>query len=204
MPEDRQQQGLGDSIPANIAGMRRRVGSPAAIKTAAPRRVRTDPGPDRGAFGCSDEGVILLRRLFKQSIEAVQNGQDPWASSEIRPKTKSFASCRASTNSIRRNSTLTHLGPDSSARQCSGRSFSDAKQQNGFYVHGETVGLKLKEELAKIVKQQGEFMDDMRRTKSPLKTAYDRFMESQVSRSWRAGTLPTCAKPSAVLEATGR
>ena len=25
----------------------------------------------------SDEGVILLRRMFKQSIDAVQQGQDP-------------------------------------------------------------------------------------------------------------------------------
>ena len=28
-------------------------------------------------LGVSDEGVILLRRMFKQSIEAVQNGKDP-------------------------------------------------------------------------------------------------------------------------------
>jgi 5,5'-dehydrodivanillate O-demethylase len=28
-------------------------------------------------LGVSDEGVILLRRLFKQCIEAVQKGQDP-------------------------------------------------------------------------------------------------------------------------------
>jgi len=28
-------------------------------------------------LGVSDEGVILLRRMFKESIEAVQDGQDP-------------------------------------------------------------------------------------------------------------------------------
>jgi hypothetical protein len=29
----------------------------------------------------------------------------------------------------------------------------DAKQQNDFYIQGESAGLKLKEELAKIMKQ---------------------------------------------------
>jgi 5,5'-dehydrodivanillate O-demethylase len=28
-------------------------------------------------LGVSDEGVILLRKMFKQSIEAVQRGEDP-------------------------------------------------------------------------------------------------------------------------------
>ena len=28
-------------------------------------------------LGVSDEGVILLRRMFKQSIEAWQQGEDP-------------------------------------------------------------------------------------------------------------------------------
>jgi 5,5'-dehydrodivanillate O-demethylase oxygenase subunit len=28
-------------------------------------------------LGVSDEGVILLRKMFKQSIEAVQRGRDP-------------------------------------------------------------------------------------------------------------------------------
>jgi 5,5'-dehydrodivanillate O-demethylase len=31
----------------------------------------------REHLGVSDEGVILLRKLFKQCIDAVENGQDP-------------------------------------------------------------------------------------------------------------------------------
>ncbi len=31
----------------------------------------------REHLGVSDEGVILLRKLFKQSIDAVKGGQDP-------------------------------------------------------------------------------------------------------------------------------
>jgi hypothetical protein len=35
-------------------------------------------------LGVSDEGVILLRRMFKESIDAVQNGQTPSALFAIR------------------------------------------------------------------------------------------------------------------------
>ena len=94
IPEDRQHEGLGDSIQANIAGMRRRVGSRAAIRTT----LRGGQGPvlDRTAehLGVSDEGVILLRRLFKECIRSVERDKIRWGSSEMPPKTKSVAWCR--------------------------------------------------------------------------------------------------------------
>ena len=48
-------------------------------------------------------------------------------------------------------------------------------------------------------------MDDMNRTKSPLKTAYDRFMETEgipIVEGWYVADVRETAAPS--LEATGR
>jgi hypothetical protein len=78
IPEDRQQEGLGDSVPGKY---RWDEETGWIARGDQDRCAQESQGPvlNRTAehLGVSDEGVILLRRLFKQCIEAVQNGQDP-------------------------------------------------------------------------------------------------------------------------------
>lgn len=78
MPEDRQEEGLGDSVPGNY---RWDETTDWIARGDQDRCAQESQGPilDRTAehLGVSDEGVILLRRLFKQSIDAVKNGRDP-------------------------------------------------------------------------------------------------------------------------------
>ncbi|HEY6366696.1 MAG TPA: Rieske 2Fe-2S domain-containing protein [Candidatus Binatia bacterium] len=78
IPEDRQHEGLGDSTP----GKYRWDDETGWIARGDQDRCAQESQGlilDRTAehLGVSDEGVILLRRLFKQCIEAVENGQDP-------------------------------------------------------------------------------------------------------------------------------
>jgi hypothetical protein len=78
MPEDRQSEGLGDSIPGKY---RWDEETGWIARGDQDRCAQESQGPvlDRTTehLGVSDEGVILLRRLFKQCIDAVKNGQDP-------------------------------------------------------------------------------------------------------------------------------
>ncbi len=78
IPEDQSEEGLGDSIPGKYRWDKE---SGWIARGDQDRCAQESQGPilDRTAehLGVSDEGVILLRRLFKQCIEAVQKGQDP-------------------------------------------------------------------------------------------------------------------------------
>lgn len=78
MPPDQAAQGLGDSIPGKY---RWDPETGWIARGDQDRCAQESQGPilDRTAehLGVSDEGVILLRKMFKQSIEAVQNGKDP-------------------------------------------------------------------------------------------------------------------------------
>ena len=78
IPKDQQDQGLGDSIPGKY---RWDEETGWIARGDQDRCAQESQGVifDRTGehLGVSDEGVILLRRLFKQSIEAVQRGEDP-------------------------------------------------------------------------------------------------------------------------------
>jgi 5,5'-dehydrodivanillate O-demethylase len=78
VPKDQSEQGLGDSIPGKY---RWDESTGWIARGDQDRCAQESQGPifDRSGehLGVSDEGVILLRRLFKQCIEAVANGQDP-------------------------------------------------------------------------------------------------------------------------------
>jgi len=78
IPEDRQREGLGDSIPGQY---RWDEETGWIARGDQDRCAQESQGPilDRTAehLGVSDEGVILLRRLFKDCIESVAKGQDP-------------------------------------------------------------------------------------------------------------------------------
>jgi len=78
IPKDQQDQGLGDSIPGKY---RWDEETGWIARGDQDRCAQESQGAifDRTGehLGVSDEGVILLRRLFKQSIEAVQRGEDP-------------------------------------------------------------------------------------------------------------------------------
>jgi len=78
VPKDQQDQGLGDSIPGKY---RWDEETGWIARGDQDRCAQESQGPifDRTGehLGVSDEGVILLRRLFRQSIEAVQRGEDP-------------------------------------------------------------------------------------------------------------------------------
>jgi hypothetical protein len=78
VPEDKQEEGLGDSIPGKY---RWDETTGWIARGDQDRCAQESQGPilDRTTehLGVSDEGVILLRRLHKQCIEAVQRGQDP-------------------------------------------------------------------------------------------------------------------------------
>jgi len=78
VPKDQQDQGLGDSIPGKYrwdeetGWIARGDQDRCAQESQGSNFDRTGEH-----WGVSDEGVILLRRLFRQSIEAVQRGEDP-------------------------------------------------------------------------------------------------------------------------------
>ena len=78
LPEDKQEEGLGDSIPGKY---RWDETTGWIARGDQDRCAQESQGPvlDRTTehLGVSDEGVILLRRMHRQSIEAVQRGQDP-------------------------------------------------------------------------------------------------------------------------------
>src|SRR5919106_3602437 len=78
MPEDRQSEGLGDSIPGKY---RWDEETGWIARGDQDRCAQESQGPvlDRTTehLGVTDEGVILLRKLFKQCIDAVKNDQDP-------------------------------------------------------------------------------------------------------------------------------
>jgi 5,5'-dehydrodivanillate O-demethylase len=78
IPKDQQEQGLGDSIPGKY---RWDEETGWIARGDQDRCAQESQGAilDRTAehLAVSDEGVILLRRLFKQSIEAVRKGEDP-------------------------------------------------------------------------------------------------------------------------------
>jgi hypothetical protein len=78
IPPDQAEQGLSDSIPGKYrwdeetGWIARGDQDRCAQESQGPVLDRT-----REHLGVSDEGVILLRRMFKQCIEAVQKGHDP-------------------------------------------------------------------------------------------------------------------------------
>ena len=78
IPKDQSAEGLGDSIPGKY---RWDPETGWIARGDQDRCAQESQGPvlDRTTehLGVTDEGVILLRKLFKQSIEAVQHGQDP-------------------------------------------------------------------------------------------------------------------------------
>ncbi len=78
MPPDQSAQGLGESIPGKYRWDQE---TGWIARGDQDRCAQESQGPilDRTAehLGVSDEGVILLRKMFKQCIEAVQNGKDP-------------------------------------------------------------------------------------------------------------------------------
>ena len=80
VPKDQSAQGLGDSTPGQY---RWDEETGWIARGDQDRCAQESQGPvfDRSGehLGVSDEGVILLRRMFKQSIDAVQQGQDPVA-----------------------------------------------------------------------------------------------------------------------------
>ncbi len=78
MPEDKQHEGLADSVP----GKYRWDETTGWIgRGDQDRCAQESQGPifDRTTehLGVSDEGVILLRRMYKQAIDAVRSGADP-------------------------------------------------------------------------------------------------------------------------------
>jgi len=78
IPADQSEQGLGDSVPGKY---RWDPETGWIARGDQDRCAQESQGPvlDRTTehLGVTDEGVILLRKLFKQSIEAVQQGKDP-------------------------------------------------------------------------------------------------------------------------------
>jgi len=78
MPADQSEQGLLDSVPGKY---RWDEETGWIARGDQDRCAQESQGPifDRTSehLGVSDEGVILLRRMLKQSIDAVRNGQDP-------------------------------------------------------------------------------------------------------------------------------
>jgi 5,5'-dehydrodivanillate O-demethylase len=78
MPKDQSDQGLGDSTPGKY---RWDEETGWIARGDQDRCAQESQGPvfDRSGehLGVSDEGVIVLRRMFKQCIEAVENGKDP-------------------------------------------------------------------------------------------------------------------------------
>jgi 5,5'-dehydrodivanillate O-demethylase len=78
MPADQQQEGLGDSVPGKY---RWDETTGWIARGDQDRCAQESQGPvlDRTTehLGVSDEGVILLRRMHRQSIEAVERGEDP-------------------------------------------------------------------------------------------------------------------------------
>jgi 5,5'-dehydrodivanillate O-demethylase oxygenase subunit len=78
VPEDKQEEGLGDSIPGKY---RWDETTGWIARGDQDRCAQESQGPilDRTTehLGVSDEGVILLRRMHRQCIEAVLTGQDP-------------------------------------------------------------------------------------------------------------------------------
>jgi 5,5'-dehydrodivanillate O-demethylase oxygenase subunit len=78
LPEDKQEEGLADSIPGKY---RWDEETGWISRGDQDRCAQESQGPifDRTGehLGVSDEGVILLRRLYKQCIDAVKHGQDP-------------------------------------------------------------------------------------------------------------------------------
>lgn len=78
IPKDRQDEGLNDSVPGKY-GWDESTGWIARFDQDRCAQESQGPILDRTTehLGVSDEGVILLRRLFKQSIDAVKNGHDP-------------------------------------------------------------------------------------------------------------------------------
>jgi 5,5'-dehydrodivanillate O-demethylase len=78
IPKDQREQGLVDSIPGKY---RWDDETGWIARGDQDRCAQESQGPifDRTSehLGVSDEGVILLRRLYKACIEAVQNGEDP-------------------------------------------------------------------------------------------------------------------------------
>lgn len=78
IPKDESEQGLGDSVPGRY---RWDPETGWIARGDQDRCAQESQGPvlDRTTehLGVTDEGVILLRKLFKQSIEAVQQGKDP-------------------------------------------------------------------------------------------------------------------------------
>jgi 5,5'-dehydrodivanillate O-demethylase len=78
MPKDQQHEGLGDSV---LGKYRWDEETGWIARGDQDRCAQESQGPifDRSTehLGVSDEGVIQLRRMFKESIEAVQQGRDP-------------------------------------------------------------------------------------------------------------------------------
>jgi 5,5'-dehydrodivanillate O-demethylase oxygenase subunit len=78
MPADQSEQGLLDSVPGKY---RWDEETGWIARGDQDRCAQESQGPifDRTAehLGVSDEGVIILRRMLRQSIDAVRNGQDP-------------------------------------------------------------------------------------------------------------------------------
>jgi 5,5'-dehydrodivanillate O-demethylase len=78
MPADQSEQGLLDSVPGKY---RWDEETGWIARGDQDRCAQESQGPifDRTSehLGVSDEGVILLRRMLKQSIDAVRSGQDP-------------------------------------------------------------------------------------------------------------------------------
>ena len=78
IPKDQREQGLVDSIPGKYCWG---INQLRISRGDQDRCAQESQGPifDRTSehLGVSDEGVILLRRLYKACIEAVQNGEDP-------------------------------------------------------------------------------------------------------------------------------
>jgi 5,5'-dehydrodivanillate O-demethylase len=78
LPPDQQEEGLGDSIPGKY---RWDETTGWIARGDQDRCAQESQGPilDRTTehLGVSDEGVIMLRRMHRQSIEAVERGEDP-------------------------------------------------------------------------------------------------------------------------------
>jgi 5,5'-dehydrodivanillate O-demethylase len=78
LPPDQQEEGLGDSIPGQY---RWDETTGWIARGDQDRCAQESQGPilDRTTehLGVSDEGVIMLRRMHRQSIEAVERGEDP-------------------------------------------------------------------------------------------------------------------------------
>jgi hypothetical protein len=78
IPPDQSKQGLGESVPGKYRWDQE---TGWIARGDQDRCAQESQGPvlDRTAehLGVSDEGVILLRRMFKECIEAVKQGKDP-------------------------------------------------------------------------------------------------------------------------------